>query len=303
MKRVIALVVVVVVALGLVSLAALSQAATTSYPASAATYVYAGAPTSNFDGSPVIAGSHVAFRALISFDTSSVPVGATVNGASLTIDPKISSAGSFQVHPQVSFDSPSVIWDNQPAWQSAVIGSAANSGADNPLTIDIPSGSFYLNFGGITSLAVTFSTPGVIGRFAGMGGGDAPTLNIDFSGDGGSTATGPSPTTSSPTTSSPTTSSPTTTGPTTTTAGPTTTSPTTGPTTTGPTTTTAPTGTSLCGTMTGAPKTSKLMVIMEENRNSSSIIGSSAAPYINTVANECGLATNYSAINHPSLPN
>lgn len=55
--------------------------------------------------------------------------------------------------------------------------------------------------------------------------------------------------------------------------------------------------------MTGPPTTSKVMVIAEENRDASSIIGSSSAPYINSVANECGLATNYSAINHPSLPN
>lgn len=33
------------------------------------------------------------------------------------------------------------------------------------------------------------------------------------------------------------------------------------------------------------------------------MIGSSDAPYINSVADECGLATNYHNITHPSLPN
>ncbi len=33
------------------------------------------------------------------------------------------------------------------------------------------------------------------------------------------------------------------------------------------------------------------------------IIGSSSAPYLNDIANRCGLATKYLAISHPSLPN
>jgi hypothetical protein len=40
-----------------------------------------------------------------------------------------------------------------------------------------------------------------------------------------------------------------------------------------------------------------------ENQNYGSIIGSSSAPYINSLANTYGLATNYAAISHPSLPN
>jgi hypothetical protein len=40
-----------------------------------------------------------------------------------------------------------------------------------------------------------------------------------------------------------------------------------------------------------------------ENHSYTSIIGSSSAPYINSVAGECGLATNYHNLSHPSLPN
>ena len=43
--------------------------------------------------------------------------------------------------------------------------------------------------------------------------------------------------------------------------------------------------------------------IWMENKPYSSIIGSSAAPYENQLANACGLATNYHAVTHPSLPN
>jgi phospholipase C len=40
-----------------------------------------------------------------------------------------------------------------------------------------------------------------------------------------------------------------------------------------------------------------------ENKNYSSIVGSSSAPYENQIAQRCGLATNYHAVAHPSLPN
>ena len=40
-----------------------------------------------------------------------------------------------------------------------------------------------------------------------------------------------------------------------------------------------------------------------ENHSYGQVIGSSAAPYENTLARECGLATNYHGVTHPSLPN
>jgi phosphatidylinositol-3-phosphatase len=40
-----------------------------------------------------------------------------------------------------------------------------------------------------------------------------------------------------------------------------------------------------------------------ENENFGSVIGSGSAPFINSLANSYGLATDYSAISHPSLPN
>ena len=40
-----------------------------------------------------------------------------------------------------------------------------------------------------------------------------------------------------------------------------------------------------------------------ENKSSSDVIGSSQAPYINGLASECGLATKYHNLTHPSLPN
>ncbi|MGH9069228.1 MAG: alkaline phosphatase family protein [Acidimicrobiales bacterium] len=43
--------------------------------------------------------------------------------------------------------------------------------------------------------------------------------------------------------------------------------------------------------------------IWMENRSYPSIIGSPSAPYENRLARQCGLATNYHAVTHPSLPN
>jgi phospholipase C len=43
--------------------------------------------------------------------------------------------------------------------------------------------------------------------------------------------------------------------------------------------------------------------IWMENQNYDSIIGSKEAPFINRLATDCGLATNYHNITHPSLPN
>jgi hypothetical protein len=40
-----------------------------------------------------------------------------------------------------------------------------------------------------------------------------------------------------------------------------------------------------------------------ENKSFNQIIGSSSAPYVNSLSTKCGLATNYTAPTHPSLPN
>ena len=51
------------------------------------------------------------------------------------------------------------------------------------------------------------------------------------------------------------------------------------------------------------PPFKHIFVIVMENKESSQLIGSSKAPYLNDLAQEYGLATNYYGIRHPSLPN
>jgi hypothetical protein len=51
------------------------------------------------------------------------------------------------------------------------------------------------------------------------------------------------------------------------------------------------------------PKIGHIYEIVLENHEFGSIIRKSAAPYINSLAQKYGLATNYTAVSHPSLPN
>ena len=59
-----------------------------------------------------------------------------------------------------------------------------------------------------------------------------------------------------------------------------------------------------CGTLpvTSTHYTHVIWVWME-NHSYDTIIGSSSAPYINSLGGACGLATNYHNVDHPSLPN
>lgn len=58
-----------------------------------------------------------------------------------------------------------------------------------------------------------------------------------------------------------------------------------------------------CVGLAGAPSRIKhVIVLFMENHPYNDIIGSPAAPYANGLARECGLATNYHNITHPSAP-
>jgi phosphatidylinositol-3-phosphatase len=55
--------------------------------------------------------------------------------------------------------------------------------------------------------------------------------------------------------------------------------------------------------VTTTPAYKHVVWIFMENHSYNTVIGSSDAPYINSLASDCGLATNYHNITHPSLPN
>jgi hypothetical protein len=59
-----------------------------------------------------------------------------------------------------------------------------------------------------------------------------------------------------------------------------------------------------CGRLApSAPRYKHVIWIWMENHSYGEIIGSAEAPYINSLAGQCGLATNYHNVSHPSLPN
>ena len=58
-----------------------------------------------------------------------------------------------------------------------------------------------------------------------------------------------------------------------------------------------------CGTQSKPGTIKHVIWIVLENHSYSTILGSSQASYFNTLARECGVATNYHNITHPSLPN
>jgi phosphatidylinositol-3-phosphatase len=65
----------------------------------------------------------------------------------------------------------------------------------------------------------------------------------------------------------------------------------------------APSASHPCGTQ-AKPGTYKHVIwIWLENHSYNAILGSSSAPYFNALAKDCGLATNYHNVTHPSLPN
>jgi len=51
------------------------------------------------------------------------------------------------------------------------------------------------------------------------------------------------------------------------------------------------------------PKTNHVVIVMEENHSYSSVIGSASMPYLNSLASQYGLATQYYANTHPSIGN
>lgn len=67
--------------------------------------------------------------------------------------------------------------------------------------------------------------------------------------------------------------------------------------------TSSPTQVTTSAANAAVPRPSHVVVVMEENHAYSDIIGNSAAPYINSLAQQGALFTNSAAVTHPSEPN
>lgn len=56
-------------------------------------------------------------------------------------------------------------------------------------------------------------------------------------------------------------------------------------------------------TVAGLPRPDHIVIVFEENKGYSDVIGSSSAPYLNSLARQGALLTNYYGLHHPSQPN
>jgi phospholipase C len=70
-----------------------------------------------------------------------------------------------------------------------------------------------------------------------------------------------------------------------------------------PVATTAPTPPARAATPTPAPVYDHVVVIVMENHSLEDVLGNSSAPFLNSLAASNGLATGYTGVSHPSLPN
>ena len=269
-----------------------ATSASSRFVPSADAYVSQAKPTSNFgtattlrtDASPKLE------RSYLRFDVTQLP--GSVTKATLRLYADSRDRFGYTVRSVASTDWPEdgITYANAPQPGAVVAASDAVARA-SWTSVDVTG---LVHGDGALSLALTAS-----GSSAGVyasreTGTTAPELIVETE-----TAVAAATSTTAATTSSSTTSSSTTS----TTAASTATSVSTS-TTSAPTTTTSPHPSGPCGATSTPPVTYQQVVwIVMENKTYSQIIGSSNAPYINRLADQCGLATSFYAETHPSLPN
>jgi phosphatidylinositol-3-phosphatase len=239
-------------------------------------------------------------RSYLRFDVTQLP--GSVTKATLRLYADSRDRFGYMVWSVASTDwsEDGITYANAPQ-PGAVVAASGAVAHDSWTSVDVTG---LVHGDGPVSLALTakgFSAGAYASRETGT---TAPELIVETGTEAAAATTTTTATTSSSTTSSSTTTSSTTTSSTTsTTAASTTTSASTS-TTLAPTTTTSPHPSGPCGATTTPPATYQHVVwIVMENKTYSQIIGSSNAPYINKLADQCGLATSFYAETHPSLPN
>jgi phosphatidylinositol-3-phosphatase len=278
-----------------------ATSATSRFSPSADAYVSQAKPTSNFgtattlrtDASPKLE------RSYLRFDVTQLPGSVTKATLRLYADNRDRSGYTVRSVASTDWSEDGITYANAPQ-PDAVVAASSAVARGSWTSVDVTG---LVHGDGAVSLALIAS-----GSSAGVYASretatTSPQLIVETVTTAAADTTTTTATTSSSTTSSSTTSSSTTT---TTAASTTTSTPpsSTTSTTLAPTTTTSPYPSGPCGTTSTPPATYQHVVwIVMENKTYSQIIGSSNAPYINKLADQCGLATSFYAETHPSLPN
>jgi acid phosphatase len=157
-----------------------ARADSSTLPAAADSYVYSGATGANYGADIAFKQSASTYRGLITFDTSGIPAGATVNSVSLRLY-YLSSPGSggTTVRPEPSsWIERSVTWATQPAWSSTVLATSATPSANGWTTIALPASA--ISRGGLSSFGLSYTTAGIIVSIASRESANAPQLLVDY---------------------------------------------------------------------------------------------------------------------------
>jgi hypothetical protein len=157
-----------------------SATTTVNLPTLQAAYVYSGSSTTNYGSTDPLLCSASSYRTFLEFDTSAIPAGATITGVELQFTPAISeTSGGVEVHPEASgWSQSTVTWANQPAWNTAVIGTSSVPTSGTALFVNLPVSAVHT--GSLTDLGLRFTLSGVVFKIKGASNAAAPVLSITY---------------------------------------------------------------------------------------------------------------------------
>lgn len=137
---------------------------TTTLNPTADTYLYQGAPTTNYGAVTPLLMSAAAYRALLRFDTSWLEPGTAIDSVTLRLYATIGLAsGGIRVHPAAdSWTEATTTWSTQPSWNSQTLATSATQSAPGWISIALPTSA--LTAGGNTSFGLDYSVAQTIER-------------------------------------------------------------------------------------------------------------------------------------------
>ncbi len=276
-----------------------ATSAISRFTPSADAYVSQAKPNSNFGTAPILRtdGFPKLERSYLRFDITQLT--GSVTKATLRLYAGSRDRLGYTVRSVVSTDwsEGGITYANAPP-PGTVVATSGAVARDTWTSVDV---TRVVNGDGAISLALTANGSSAGGYASRETGATTPQLVVETLTTAGADTT---PNTTTTTTTTTTTSSSSTTTTTSSSSSSSTTSSSTTSSTLAPTTTTPPHPSGPCGATNAPPATYQHVVwIVMENKTYSQIIGSSNAPYINSLADQCGLATSFYAEAHPSLPN
>jgi chitodextrinase len=155
------------------------QQTTVTLNATADSYVTNNFPTTNYGTVTPMITSASAYRALLKFDTSGIPSGATINSASLGLyNVNSHTSGGNAIHPETdSWTETGVTWNNQPTYDATVLATSTTPTSPNTWTnTTVPTTS--VTAAGNTNYVVNYSASGLQHQIASRESGSTTTPQL-----------------------------------------------------------------------------------------------------------------------------